>query len=31
MKKILFLAAIAIGISACKKDKIEYENAAFEV
>lgn len=31
MKKILFLAAIAIGVSACKKDKIEYENAAFEV
>lgn len=31
MKKILFLAAMAIGISSCKKDKIDYEAAAFEV
>ncbi|WP_316838957.1 hypothetical protein [Pedobacter gandavensis] len=31
MKKLLFLAAIAIGFTACKKDKLEYETAAFEV
>lgn len=31
MKKLLFLAAITIGISGCKKDKIDYEAAAFEV
>lgn len=31
MKKLLFLATIAIIVTACKKDKLEYETASFEV
>lgn len=31
MKNLVFLAAIAIIILGCKKDKFEYENAAFEI
>lgn len=31
MKKLLFMVFIALGITGCKKDKLEYEAAAFEV